>query len=648
MEMITASELAELEGCSLRWIQKKARDGSYIYKEELNELNKKVFMFPVADLPRNIKEKYYLNKQVHSDSGFDIKRFTLKEREELDFWMGIVKDWRMERDNSPLSCEEVDEGFCALMKLRYPQYKFSRRILYRKWKYYKDGQYEKMLDNRGKHNNGRTKVTAEIRGAYLYYFLDEARHSKARCYEYMKMDIRREFPEQYDLIPSLRTIERNIDREVDEGRLSKGAIVLGRQGYKAWSDYYSFYIRRETKDLISNEWWVGDTHTLDVISDDGEGKLHRLYLNAWMDVKSGILVGWYITSKPSSQATIYSLRDAILRRDALPDNVYVDNGREFLTHDVGGLGHRARKSQKDKFKAPPIFARLGINMTNAIVKNAKAKVVERRFRDFKEHISRLFPTYTGGNIIERPNILKARIKNGEAIIDAELIDEVNNIIEYYFNYSEYGGSEKEFKGKRRIDVYHENQTIVRRASKNELELMLMRSSRSQKVGRRGIHLDINGERFDYFTEEFRHRFIDKEVYFRYDPDDLSEIRVYDLEDRYIGNLPCDNETVLKYGAGKEQIKAAQKVARRIEKYDRENLGMVRAMGLPAVKDLILEDAFINEQNPAKKADPKIIKWHRAEEVISENNILKDASGFEYEIDTKTMLKNIEIKNKQEE
>ena len=34
-------------------------------------------------------------------------------------------------------------------------------------------------------------------------------------------------------------------------------------------------------------------------------------------------------------------------------------------------------------------------MTNAIVRNARAKLVERRFEDVKNYISRLFPTYTG-------------------------------------------------------------------------------------------------------------------------------------------------------------------------------------------------------------------------------------------------------------
>ena len=53
--------------------------------------------------------------------------------------------------------------------------------------------------------------------------------------------------------------------------------------------------------------------------------------------------------------------------------------RSCLTFDFGGLGHRQKKSTKDRFSPPPIFERLGIKMVNARVRNAKAKIIERRF-----------------------------------------------------------------------------------------------------------------------------------------------------------------------------------------------------------------------------------------------------------------------------
>ena len=120
----------------------------------------------------------------------------------------------------------------------------------------------------------------------------------------------------------------------------------------------------------------------------------------------------------------------------IPANVYVDNGREFLTYDIGGRGHRAKKVLADGSKpfAPPgVFERLGIKMTNAIVRNARAKLVERRFEDVKNYISRLFPTYTGGNVVEKPNRLKHVLKAGKIPTDAEVIAAVDTLIAGYLN-----------------------------------------------------------------------------------------------------------------------------------------------------------------------------------------------------------------------
>ncbi len=623
-DMLTVPELALIVNCSERTIQRNAKKGLYVYKETINDKNKKVFMFPVASLPADIRHKYLINNR-EDIAGDDIKTFSEKEREELDFWIGIIKDWQITRENSELSKNEVDEAYVSMMKLKNPDVKCSRRILYRKLKYYRDGQYKKMIDNRGKSNKGRTKVTNEMRDIFASYFLNESRYPITKCYEYMKLSIASDYPQQYEMIPSLRTMQRDMLKY-----LNYNERVYGRYGRKAYDDLCAMHIRRVYDEMNSNDYWIGDTHTLDVMSRDKDGKVHRLYLNAWMDARSGVMVGWYITANPSSQATVYALRDAILRRDAIPYNVYVDNGPEYLTHDVGGRGHRTKKKHRNEFNPPPIFKRLGINMTNAIVKNAKAKTIERRFLDFKNQISRLFETYTGGSVAEKPEILKTRLKNGEVIVDETLKENIDDIIEYYFNYSEYGGSVSADKGKRKIDVYNEYQTSVRRASKDELELMLLRSSRLKKVGRRGVSLNINGELFDYQNEQL-HNLRGESVYFRYDPDDLSYVRIYDKDDRYLFDAPCADSTVLEYGASREDIKNAMKEIRGYSKKDIKKVEEIRAIGTRRAVDAILAQAHKNKENPANKANVKVVNIIRAEE--------KALVDTDYDIDMDTMLKN---------
>ena len=56
-------------------------------------------------------------------------------------------------------------------------------------------------------------------------------------------------------------------------------------------------------------------------------------------------------------------------------------------------------------------------------------------------------------------------------------------------------------GKPRQQVFNENLHTKRVASAEDLNLMLMRSSRAQKVTRRGVYLDIAGKRIDYWNDD---------------------------------------------------------------------------------------------------------------------------------------------------
>lgn len=640
---VTAKEVAMLMGKSDRYIREMAKQGAFEGCEVRPTKNKvPQYFIPLSSLEDKYRLKYIKNcgAEIASPApsadmpSKPLDSFSQSEREEMSFWIEIIERWQSYR-NAPTVTKktEIDERFVSAIKLDYPDMDISVKTLYRKWKAYKENRWEDLVDERGKHRKGQSKLTKEMMDAGLYFFLDQAEHPVSRCYQYMKDTIKEVYPEQYELIPSEATFRRHLASDIDEG-----LKIMGRKGEKAYRDLYGLYIRREYDQMESNEYWIGDTHTFDVQSRGKDGGIHRLYLSAWMDARSAVMVGWHISTSPSSQTSILALRDGMIRRRAIPQNIYVDNGREFLTFDFGGAGHRAKKPKNnpDRYDPPTILKRLGIEMTNAIVKNARAKTIERRFLDFKNQVSRLFATFTGGNVVERPEILKAHIKNGNVVIDEQLIEEVNTIIEYYFNYEEYGGAVSADRGKRKIDVYNEHCIKVRRASEDELNLMLMRSTRAQKVGRRGIYINVGGERFDYVSTELKEALFGKQVYCRYDPYNLSKVRVYDLEDRFIMEVPCTDNTVLNYGAGKEDIKVAQQLIRAAERRDKDKLLEIRALGHKTARELVLARAMENKNNPAPPADPQIYDLHRA----VEEPLYKQAVGG---IDLNVMNRNAKSK-----
>ena len=146
--------------------------------------------------------------------------------------------------------------------------------------------------------------------------------------------------------------------------------------------------------------------------------------------------------------------------------------------------------------------------------------------------------------------------------------------------------------------------------------MLMRSSRAQKVTRRGVHLDIAGQRIDYWNDDLVFNYLGQQVYYRYDPDDVSEARVYDLQDRFIMTVPADNTAVLTYGASKEEVKEAMAKVRRMERITKEakKVSTFPAFGRHTALELVMEAA--HESKAARiipPADPKVLALQRPDE-----------------------------------
>ena len=131
-------------------------------------------------------------------------------------------------------------------------------------------------------------------------------------------------------------------------------------------------------------------------------------------------------------------------------------------------------------------------------------------------------------MLEKPNRLKHVLKAGKIPTDAEVIAAVDTLIAGYLNCEPYGGSVAEDKGKRRIDVYFAHRGKVRKADPESLRLMLMRTSRPVMVGRRGVSVPIYGVKVDFYTPEFVQQMQGKQVYVRYDPEDLASVRVYSM------------------------------------------------------------------------------------------------------------------------
>ena len=562
MEYLTVKEVAELKGCTARYIKRIVQEGKLEAIQELNPDNNCMqYKIPVSALPDPLQKKYYGTlaadaqlclpnargtsapqkpKRAKPIVKKEFGEFSADEREQITFWTDLLREWQIRRREYE-NCSEGDMVFIAETKRLRRAYladqgiTLSRDILYRKYKAYKDGDLQGLVDGRGGWNKGNSVIPAEVTECFYALYLSDSKLPVSDCFRLTRDYVFEEFPEYLPFMASERTFRRLPDR------LPPAVIKFFREGEKACIDDCLPYIERLYDGIEANDVWVADNHTLDFITktDYGE-KTHRLYVTGILDAKTGVLVGWNITETPNSHSTVMALRHGI-QRCGIPKILYVDNGREFLTWDIGGKGHRTHKKQADVERPPTILDLLGIEMRNAIPENGRAKPIERMFLTLKNTISRLVETFTGGNIIERPESLKYQLKHGYVPYDWQIREQLDILFDGQYNAAPYGGYERQFRGMSRAEAWCKSiqRRTLRMCDESTLNLLLMRHTGYQKVRENGVYITISGEKLWYNCGEDNWKWVDREVYVRYDPAELEFVRIYDKEDTYIGSWQMD-------------------------------------------------------------------------------------------------------------
>ena len=173
--------------------------------------------------------------------------------------------------------------------------------------------------------------------------------------------------------------------------------ILARDGEKALSDKVEPYIKRDASLLEVGDILVADGHKLAFqVINPFTGKPCRATLVGFLDWKSTALVGYEIMLEENTQCIASALRNAIINLDMIPKVVYQDNGRAFrakyFTDDKGftELGFQG------------LYSKLGIETVFARPYNARAKVIERFFKEFQEGFEKLLPSYIGSSINNKP------------------------------------------------------------------------------------------------------------------------------------------------------------------------------------------------------------------------------------------------------
>lgn len=305
--------------------------------------------------------------------------------------------------------------------------------------------------------------------------------------------------------------------------------ILARDGEKALSDKVEPYIKRDASLLEVGDVLVADGHKLAFqVINPFTGKPCRATLVGFLDWKSTALVGYEIMLEENTQCIASALRNAIINLDMIPKVVYQDNGRAFrakyFTDDKGftELGFQG------------LYSKLGIETVFARPYNARAKVIERFFKEFQEGFEKLLPSYIGSSIQNKPAYMM-RNEKFHKNLHTEYIPTIDATIKMLEMWLGFKNSQPcpNAPGKTIAEVLSE-----RKRQNIDINILddLMLSTEVKTIQRNGIRF-LNCDYFDERLYGFKSK-----VLIKYNLFDLASIKVYTPKGEYLCTAERVTET----------------------------------------------------------------------------------------------------------
>lgn len=438
----------------------------------------------------------------------------------------------------------------------------------------------------------KTALTDEQIGIFLKILLHPNQFSIGKAIKLTTLILKRKisvsnpenFEEEMQKIPQSITFRRYA-KWFRKNNFDKW--ILMREGSKNLKDKVEPYIKRDLTNISVGEILVADGHVLNFnILNPFTGKPSRATLVGFLDWKSGYLAGYYIMLEENTQCIAAALRNAIINLDMIPKIVYQDNGKAFKAK------YFQQTSDFSEAGFTGIYQKLGIKSVFARPYNARAKVIERFFKEFQEEFEKLVPSYIGTSIKMRPAHLKRnekfhkelhqRMSGGYIPTIEETIQLINAWLE--FRHSQPCPNDRTKSIKEVFDA-RERQNID---TKILDDLMMVHEVKT--IHRNGIRF-LNTDYYHDALYGLRDR-----VMIRYSLFDLSKIKVYSVKGEFICNSKRITAThPMAYHMG--EVKDMEDFRRKIQKQKKLRNKTLKAVRkyLPKEEIKFLETQM-NEEN----------------------------------------------------
>ncbi len=378
------------------------------------------------------------------------------------------------------------------------------RVLLPNYKYTKQGEYNTIL-------------TQEMKDIFIKFLLHPNKFSVTKAIKLTQHILEKKGIES---IPHVITFRRYAEH-YKKNNYSRW--ILFREGEKAYHDKVEAYIERDISKLEVGDVLIADGHTLNFqVINPFTGKPTRATLVGFLDWKSTALVGYEIMMSENTQCIASALRNAIINLGMIPKVVYQDNGRAF----------KAKYFQSCDFDEEGfngVYANLGIKSVFAKPYNARAKVIERFFREFQEEFEKMMPSYIGTSIENKP----AWMKRGEKLhremhkkLTNNYIPTVQELIKYIDCWLDFHNS-KPCPNAPQISIKQCLNSVQRHQIDKNILNDLMMKTEVRTINKHGITFLGLHYRSDSILG------LRDSVYIRYSLFDLTKIHVYSTKGEFL-------------------------------------------------------------------------------------------------------------------
>ena len=391
----------------------------------------------------------------------------------------------------------------------YERYE-NAECLIPKYKFNKQGEYNTIL-------------TDEMKHVLLRFLLHQNKFNYGKAIKLTKEILKKQ---GYENLPCDLTFKRYAE---NFRKNNYAEWVLKREGMKAYHDKVEPYIERDISKIEVGDVFIADGHVLNFqVINPFTGKPTRATLVGFLDWKSTALVGYEIMLEENTQCIASALRNSIINLDMIPKIVYQDNGRAFrakyFTDDKGftELGFQG------------LYSKLDIETVFARPYNARAKVIERFFKEFQEGFEKLLPSYIGSNIQNKPAYMMRNEKLHKQLHNdfVPTLEETIKMIDMWLNFKNYQPCPNA-----------PNKTIAevlesRKRQNVDINLLddLMLATEVKTIQRNGIRF-LNCDYFDERLYGFKSK-----VLIKYNLFDLTSIKVFTTKGEYLCTAERVTET----------------------------------------------------------------------------------------------------------